>query len=150
MRSLFERAKNFSIVPCYKDNDIAIKKLILKKLKGYTGLTPEVLNTLLENSTLDRVKLNNELDKIKIYFKSKQIKIEQLEKLINEKNDEDFDLIKENVLKGNRNNTNNLLSSTIFDNEKIYLYINSINQRLSKLKEIQELSNGQDLLKKLI
>ena len=147
LRSLFEKAKNFSVVPCYKDNDIAIKKLILKRLNGYTGLTPQVLNTLLENSTLDRVKLNNEIDKIKIFFKNKQIKIEQLEKLINEKNDEDFDLIKENVLKGNKNNTNNLLSSTIFDNEKIYLYINTINQRLNKLKEVQELSNGQDILK---
>ena len=52
LRSLFEKAKNFSVVPCYKDNDIAIKKLILKRLNGYTGLTPQVLNTLLENSTL--------------------------------------------------------------------------------------------------
>ena len=39
-----------------------------------------------------------------VFFNNKQIKIEQLEKLINEKNDEDFDLIKENVLKGNKNN----------------------------------------------
>ena len=147
LRSLFEKAKNFGVVPCYKDNDITLKKLILKKLNGYTGLTPDVLNTLLENSTLDRVKLNNEIDKIKTFFNNKQIKIEQLEKLINEKNDEDFDLIKENVLKGNKNNTNSLLSSTIFDNEKIYLYINTINQRLNKLKEIQELSNDQNVLK---
>jgi len=147
LRNYFEKAKNFGVVPCYKDNDVSIKKIILKKLRGFTGLTPEILNTLVENSTLDRVKLDNELEKIKIFFQNKQIKSEQIDKLINEKSDEDFDLIKENVLKGNKNNTNNLLSSTIFDNEKIYLYINTINQRLNKLKEVQELSNGQDILK---
>ncbi len=147
LRNYFEKAKNFGVVPCYKDNDVSIKKIILKKLKGFTGLTPEILNTLVENSTLDRVKLDNELEKIKIFFQNKQIKSEQIDKLINEKSDEDFDLIKENVLKGNKNNTNNLLSSTVFDNEKIYLYISTINQRLNKLKQIQELSNGKDVLR---
>tara|TARA_B100001059_G_scaffold130469_1_gene130460 strand:+ start:8157 stop:9146 length:990 start_codon:yes stop_codon:yes gene_type:complete len=147
LRSYFEKEKKRSVVPCYKDNDINLKKIILKKLKGFTGLTPQVLNTLIENSTLDRIKLNNELDKIKIFFKDKQINIEQLDELINEKNDEDFNLIKENVLKGNKNNTNNLLSTTVFDNEKIFLYINTINQRLNKLKEIQELAKSQDVLK---
>ena len=66
LRFHFEKSKVLGIVPCYADNDISIKKIISDKLKGYSGVTQQVTNLLIENSGLDRIKVNNELEKIKI------------------------------------------------------------------------------------
>ena len=41
LRAYFEKSKELGIVACYNDNYISLRKIILKKLKGYTGLTPE-------------------------------------------------------------------------------------------------------------
>ncbi len=147
LRTHFEKSKDFSLVACYKDNDISIKKLITNKLKGFSGLTPKILNILSENCGLDRMKLNNELNKVKTFFNDKNIEIDQLEKLLNQKTDEDFNSIKDFALKGDNKSTNKLLSSTIFEDEKIPLYLNIINHRLNKLEEASELSNHDSLSK---
>ena len=44
------------------------------------------------------------------------------------------------MLGGNKSKTNKLLSDTIIDSEKSTLYLSLINQRLSKLAEISELT----------
>ena len=67
LRNFFEKEKNTSVIPCYLDNEISIKKIISKELKDYKNLTAENINLILENSNLDRTKVNNELDKIKIF-----------------------------------------------------------------------------------
>ena len=38
LRNFFEKLRSRCIVPCYQDNEQSIKKIILKKLKGYDGL----------------------------------------------------------------------------------------------------------------
>ena len=145
LRLYFEGAKNCDIVACYKDNEISIKKLITNHLKDFTGLTPQILNLLIENSNLDRFKIKNELLKIRTYFVDKEIKEDQLDKLLNLKIDEDFNLVKDNALKGNNKNTNKLLSSTIIESEKSVFYLNIINQRLNKLKDISNLAMKKSL-----
>ena len=67
LRAHFEKSKDYDVVPCYKDSEITIKKLIQKKLTGYSGLTTQIQNILMDNCGLDRIKLNNELNKIKKY-----------------------------------------------------------------------------------
>ena len=71
LRNYFEKSNTAAIIPCYVDNEITLKKIILDKLKGYTGLTNQNLNMILENCGLDRSKLNNELDKIAVFFEKK-------------------------------------------------------------------------------
>lgn len=146
LRSYFETGKNCDIVACYKDNEVSIKKLILKHLKEFSGVTPQVLNILVENSNLDRVKLNNELIKIKTYFIDKKIKIEHLDQLLNLRTDDDFNMVKDNALKGNNLATNKLLSSTTLENEKSTLYLNILNQRLNKLKDVTVLASNKNLV----
>ena len=128
-------------VIAFKDTELSFRKLISKKLKGYSVLTPDIVNLLIDNSSLDRVKLNNELDKITSYFVDKKIQIDELDKLLNTKIDEEFSTLKDTAMKGNRNLTNKLLGSTIIENEKIPLYINMINQRLNKLRELLSISD---------
>ena len=136
LRAHFEKSKDYEVVPCYKDSEITIKKLIQKKLIGYSGLTTQIQNTLMDNCGLDRIKLNNELDKIKIFFNDKKLKFEQVNELLNNKSDGDFNSIKDFALKGNNEETNSLLSNTILEVEQIPLYLSSINQRLYKLREL--------------
>ena len=136
LRSYVEKSKNCDVVPCYKDNEISIRNLIQDKLKGFKGLNTQIINNILENSDLDRAKIQNELNKIISYFSDKVIKNDEINKLLNIKVNDDFDAIKDSALKGNKFATNNLLNSTIFELEKTPLYIVMINQRLNKLKEI--------------
>ncbi len=136
LRAHFEKSKDYEVVPCYKDSEITIKKLIQKKLIGYSGLTTQIQNILMDNCGLDRIKLNNELNKIKIFFNDKILKFEQINELLNNKSDGDFNSIKDFALKGNNEKTNNLLSNIILEVDQIPLYLSSINQRLNKLREL--------------
>ena len=83
LRSYFEKTKSLGVVACYNDNETIIKKIIIAKLSKYEGLSNENINIIIENSNLDRIKLNNELDKIQTYFKDKKIIRSQLLSLLN-------------------------------------------------------------------
>ena len=145
LRSQFEKSKEYNIVACYKDNEVNLRRLITNKFKGFSGVSSEVISALLENSGLDRMKLNNEIEKIKIFFIDKKISFNLLEKILNLKTEEDFDLIKDFALKGDNKMTNKLLNVTVLENEKIPFYLNIINQRLNRLKEIKIVSKGKNI-----
>ena len=90
LRSYVEKSKNCDVVPCYKDNEISIRNLIQDKLKGFKGLNTQIVNNILENSDLDRAKIQNELNKIISYFSDKVIKNDEINKLLNIKVNDDF------------------------------------------------------------
>ena len=141
LRNFFEKNSEVGIVPCYQDNEQSIKKIIFEKLKGYEGLSAINVNMIIENSGLERSKLNNELEKIKLFFNNKIIETEKLEILLNIKINEDFNTLKDHALLGNKLKTNKLLSETIIDDEKMLFYLNSLNQRLNKIKEVRQSSS---------
>ncbi len=145
LRNLFEKSKNLNVVPCYEDNEISIRNIINSRLKGFNGLTPNNVNIILDNSTLNRVKLNNELDKIILFFQNRNIETDKLEILLNNKINESFNALKDEALMGNKSKTNKLLGETILEEEKNILYLNILNQRLNKLKEIRNISENKDL-----
>ena len=138
LRNYFEKSSTLGIVACYADNEISLKKIILDKLKGYTGLSSQNINIIIENCGLDRSKLNNELIKITTFFKNKIIDTDRLEALLNLKVNDNFDLLKDQALVGNKTKTNKLISDTILENEKNIFYLNIINQRLMKLLEVNK------------
>ena len=138
IRNYFEKSKKYGIVPCYQDNEIGLKKIINNKLKGYEGLTPYNVNLIFENCDFDRSKLLNEIEKIKIFFDKKKIDTIDLQMLLNVKSSDNFDYLKDEALTGNKIKTNKLLSQTIIETEKVMYYLNSINQRLDKLMEINQ------------
>lgn len=145
LRNYFEKSEFCDVVACYEDTEINIKKFLQTKLKSFSGVTPQILNIFLENCGLDRVKLNNELQKVNDYFTNKIINSEDLTKLINTKNDDNFKTLKESVLNGKNKTTNNLLSITMLDIEKIPFYLHSLSQNLLKIKELINLSKGANI-----
>ena len=141
LRNFFERSTKVDIVACYQDNEINLKKIISGNLKGYKGLTIDIMNIIMINCSNDRAKLNNELDKIKSYFYKKTINIEEIVKILNIKEEDDFNIIKNCALSGKKKNTNELLSNTIIDVDRTIFYLSSLNQRLYRLKEISKKRN---------
>ena len=145
IRNYFEKSKKYGIVPCYQDNEIGLKKIINNKLKGYEGLTPYNVNLIFYNCDFDRSKLLNEIEKIRIFFDKKKIETNDLQKLLNIRSSDNFDYLKDEALAGNKIKTNKLLSQTIIETEKVMYYLNSINQRLDKLTEINQ-SNEKNII----
>tara|TARA_E500000178_G_C16897069_1_gene696287 strand:- start:28 stop:1017 length:990 start_codon:yes stop_codon:yes gene_type:complete len=137
LRSFFEKEKLTDVIPCYNDNEISLRKIISTKLKDYSGLTFEIINFIIDSCSHDRTKINNEVEKIENYFNKKIINTYDLIKLLNIKEDNDFNLIKDTALNGQKTITNKLLNSTIIENDKIFFYISNLNLRLIKLKEIK-------------
>ena len=150
IRSYFEKNKSCGIIPCYADNEISIRKIIIEKLKNYQGLSSEVINFLIQNTGLDRNKINNEIEKIQSYFKEKKIDLLKIDQLINIRSNDDFNLLKDEALNGNKIKTNKLLADTVFEKENNVFYLNSINQRINKLNEIESLKKDNYNIETLV
>tara|TARA_B100001248_G_scaffold114994_1_gene86079 strand:- start:418 stop:1410 length:993 start_codon:yes stop_codon:yes gene_type:complete len=150
LRIHFEKSPKHAIIPCYADNDISLKQIIHEQLKGFEGLTSQNINLILNNCNSNRVKLYNELEKINLYFDNKVINSEKLENLLNLRVNDDFNNLKDEALIGNKIQTNRLISDTVINNEKNILYINIINQRLTKLYQICELDNKRNNIEKAV
>ena len=145
LRSFFENSKIGGAIPCYADNEITFKKIILEKLKGFKSLTLQNINLIMEKTGLDRLKLNNEINKIITFFGNKNLETKKLEELLNIRENDNFNDLKDEALSGNKINTNNLISNTFLEKEKNVMYINYINQRLTKIREIVQLTKEKGL-----
>ena len=122
----------------------------MNKLNDYQGLTGQVINLIIQNTGLDRNKVNNEIDKIISCFKDKKIDLKKIDLLINMRTNEDFNLLKDEALNGNRIKTNRLLADTVFEAENNIYYLSSINQRINKLNEIENLNQENSNIESVI
>ena len=144
LRNYFEKSANTAIVPCYNDNEITIKKIIQEQLKGFKNVTNQTINLILNSCGLDRMKVDNEIQKIVTCFINKEIDQTKLETLLNIRENEDFNVLKDQALIGNKIATNKFMSNTVIEPEKNVMYLNIINQRLIKLLEIDKIKkNGR-------
>ncbi len=150
LRNYFEKSKLCGITACYQDNEVTIRNIIMKKLNGYQGLTSQVINLIIQNTGLNRNKVNNEIDKIGSCFKDKKIDANQIDLLLNIRTSNDFNLLKDEALNGNKSKTNRLLADTIFEVENNIYYLNSINQRINRLNEIENMKQENSNIESLI
>ena len=142
LRDYFEKSKSCGISPCYQDNEITIKKIISRRLKDFQGVTSQIINFITQNTGLDRNKVNNEIDKIISCFSDRKVDINKIDSLLNNRTNDDFNLLKDEALKGNKINTNKLLADTVLEIENNIYYLNAINQRINRLNEIQNMKQG--------
>ena len=149
LRSYFEKSKLLAIIPCYQDNEITLKNIILTKIKNYKGLSPEIINLILENCNFDRLKLINELEKIILFFKDKEIKKRELISLLNIEIHDDFNILRDEAIRGNKNNTNKLLNKSIIEADRAPYYLALLNQRFDKLFEICEIGKNSEVEQKI-
>ncbi len=150
LRNYFEKSKICGIAACYQDNEITIRKIIMQRLHGYHGLTTQMVNFIIQNTGLDRNKVNNEIDKIISCFKDKKIDPKKIDLLLNIRTSDDFNLLKDEAINGNKINTNRLLADTIFEIENNIYYLNSINQRINRLNEIENMKKESSNIETLV
>ena len=150
LRNFFEKSKHNGITPCYQDNEITFRKIIMKNLNGFEGLSTEIINLIIQNTGLDRNKLNNEIQKIITCFNDKKIDLQKIDLLLNTKTSNDFNLLKDAALNGNKINTNRLLADTVFEPENNIYYLNLVNQRINRLNEIENLKNENSNIEILV
>jgi len=144
LRNFYEKSKSYGSIPCYADNAITIQRIIQEQLKDYQGLSNLNLNIILEACGNDRNKVFNEIDKITSFFEDKKIRTESLSRLVNSPRIDDFNNLKDEVIKGNKHETNKLLNSTVIDQDRSVYYLSLINQRFYKLMEILMIKKGNN------
>ena len=137
LRNYFEKETDLGIVPCYQDNERTLYNYLNQSLKGYSGLTPEIINLIIKNSYEDRKIISNEIIKIKQFFLDKKIKRNDLLELLNIKQNSNFNLLRDATLLGNKSTVNQLLGEVDFINESSFFYLNQMNSRVSRLLEIK-------------
>lgn len=146
LRSFLEKSKIFGITACYEDNEVTIRKIIQEKLKNLQGLTPAIINYIMQSAGTDRGKVNNEIEKIQTFFYNCRLEPETLSNLLNLATNDDFNQLKDEALNGNKIKTNKLIADTVMEDEKSIYYLNIINQRARGLYEIANKENkGKDI-----
>jgi len=128
-----------AIIPCYQDNEKTLSIYLKNKLSDFKGLNQELINLLIKNSGEDRKVLSQEIEKIKGLFLNKKIEEEKLIKLINDVYNVDFDQLRDSCLEANKTSLNKNLGSIFLQNEKAYLYLSNLNNRIEKLLVLNEL-----------
>ena len=78
-------------------------------------------------------------------FQDKKIVTKRLQILLNIASNEDFNLLKDAALTGDKIATNKLLNDTLIEPDKGVYYLNMINQRLNKLKEINNIKGSNSI-----
>ena len=137
LRNYFEKEINFGIVPCYQDNQRTLYNYLNQNLKGYSGVTPEIINFIIKNSHEDRKIISSEIIKIKQFFLDKKIIRDDLLELLNIKQNTNFSLLRDAALLGNKSIVNKLLSEVDFINESSFFYLNQMSSRIARLLEIK-------------
>ena len=133
IRSTFEKNKKAGIIACYQDNHRTLTEYVKEKLKDYKGVNQDIINLLISNSCLDRKVLFTEIEKIKSLFQNKKIDEGQVLNLLNEENNLNFDDLRDSCLEGDARKLNKSLGIISLQNENIFFYLNSLNQRVQKL-----------------
>ena len=138
LRGIFEKKSNLAIIPCYKDNDITLRKLIQSELREFKNLNSNTENMIINYSNLNRKTILNNLDKIKSFYDKKVLSEDSLETLLNSDRNELFENIRDAALIGDKTKLNNLLNNFTFSNDDTFLYLNMVNYRFIKLLEIHK------------
>lgn len=144
LRSCFEKNNDLGIIPCYQDNLITLNNYIKTKLRNYSGLTQEVVNYIIENSSLDRKVINSEIKKIENFFTERKIDKNKIEDLLNIKTGTEFNQIRDATLTGNKTKVNKLIGEIEFLQEDNFFYLSQISTRINKLLEIQSINKSID------
>lgn len=144
LRSFFEKNKSLAIIPCYADNELTLKKIVLDKLKGFNNLNSNAINMILKFSNLNRNTLLKNIDKITTYFDKKTLDNNKLENILDSDRNEIFEKIRDAALGQEKEKLNLLINNFNFNTQDTYYYLNTLNFRLMKVLEIHNHKEKND------
>ena len=140
LRTIFEKDKSLACVPCYKDNEYTLMNYAQSKLKNTKGISKEIIQFIIENSDGNRGIIKSEINKILTLSVNESITLEKIEKLLNEKNIEDFKDLMNASIEGSKEKLNKLIGNYNLSEDNLFLFVNQIGQRLLRIKHMKYLN----------
>ena len=137
LRKLFETDKNLAAIACYEDNERSLLDYIKNELREYKGLTGEICNFIISNCNTSRKEIQDEIKKIKTLFYNKIIEKNKLFSLLNQKENTNFDEVRDRALAGEKSKLNKSLSEINLLNEECFFYLNNLGFRIQRLIDIK-------------
>lgn len=144
LRTLFEKNSKLAIFPCYEDNERTLISYTTKELKDFKGITGEIINLIINNSSMNRRVIKNEIEKIKNCFPENKVNKSEIIELLNIKSDSGFDEIRDKALMGEKSKINKLLSESEILNDEAFYYLNNLNYRIIRLQEIMRINEEKN------
>ena len=141
LRSMFEKEKNLICIAFYKDDNYSLYRLASEFFKKHKiSISSENLNIIVEMCSGDRKNLRNEMDKILNYcFEKNTITREEILKLINLYEDENYFELIDNCLSKNHKKVCKIINNSIFQKTDSIILIRSFISRLKRLIELKKL-----------
>ena len=141
IRNLFEKDKSLVCIPFYQDNNLSLFKIANDFFKkNNISISSENINLIVEQCAGDRRNLKNEMDKILNFsFKKNKVSQEEILKLINLYEDENYFELIDNCLTKNHNKVSKIINNSIFNKNDSIILIRSFISRLKRLIELKKL-----------
>ena len=152
IRKLFETEKDLICIAFYQDNNISLFRIATDFFKkNNIQISSENINLILDKCSCDRKNLYNEMNKILIFsFEKKKINRDQIIKLINVYEDENYFELIDNCLAKNQVKVNKIINNNTFNNNETIILIRTFLSRLKRLIELKklerELGNSKDTI----
>ena len=148
LRNMFEKNKNTICVPFYLDNYQTLFRLVESFFKEKKiPVSNEIINAIINGTKGDRQHLKNEMTKIEFYSKNKKkINIDEILKLINLLENNDFNDLINACLSKNEKKLKFIINENNFSSEDTILIIRIF---LSKVKRLLKVRHEMDANKDL-
>ena len=148
LRNMFEKNKNTICVPFYLDNYQTLFRLVESFFKEKKiPVSNEIINAIINGTKGDRQHLKNEMTKIEFYSKNKKkINIDEILKLINLLENNDFNDLINACLSKNEKKLKYIINENNFSSEDTILIIRIF---LSKVKRLLKVRHEMDANKDL-
>ena len=151
-RQLFEKDKELVIIAFYQDNNFSLYKIASEFFKSKRiAISNENINLIVEKCAGDRGNLKNEMNKILNYsFTKNKISRDEILKLINLYEDENYFELIDNCLSKNHKIVSKIINGKTFNNNESIILIRSFLIRLKRLIELkklhEELENSKNVV----
>ena len=138
IRNFFEKSKNTGCVPVYPDDTNTLSKIATSCFKeNQISVSRECIDMIVQKSSGDRNNLKNEIDKIISYLdKNKNIKIDEIYKIVNLSENYSVSELVDNCLSKNLNRTIKILNENNYSTEDCILIIRTLTSKSKRLSKI--------------
>ena len=99
----------------------------------------KVIQYIIEKSDGNRRIIQSEISKILTMSETEKITLGKIEKLLNEKNIEDFKDLMNASIEGDKEKLNKLIGSYNLSDDNLFLFVSQVGQRLLKIKQMKYL-----------
>ena len=157
IRSFFEKHKKYAAIPCYEDDVRSTMNLISQFQSDHKiKFDSDIKNYLVQNLSADRLISKNELEKILLVIdhqKNQQIKLEDIQEILNDSSSNSLNIINEYVMYGKVNQVSKNLYRIFDEGTNAVAIIRSLLNYMVRVHktqiEIKKTGNFDEAIKQL-